>query len=403
MRGMEKPWVIEYRPAKLSEVRGQEKAVMQIKKFLEDFKKQKKKALLVYGPTGSGKTASVTASAKEHGYELLEINASDNRNKKNIEELAGSYIRQHSLFFTKKMLLVDEIDGLSGNSDRGGVSALIPLIKKTTIPIILTANDAWSSNLKALRTACSLVQFDKLKVDDIYAVLKEVCEKNNVKYNEAALKSLARKSDGDLRGALNDLETISRHSKLLEKVHIDDVSEREKKESILNALVKVFKNSDAKIALSAVDNIDEDLDEFILWVDENLPKEYTAEDLEKAYDSLSKADVFRGRIIKREYWRFLVYASALATAGIAVSKTQKYKQFISYKRSSRILSIWIANQKLAKKKSIAEKLAKKTHVSLKVAVKSLPYLYPALATKQVQEDLGLLEEEVEYIKNYLNK
>ncbi|MBW3012459.1 replication factor C large subunit [Candidatus Woesearchaeota archaeon] len=398
---MDKPWIIEYRPDKLSAVIGQEKAVLQIRKFLDDFKKQKKKALLLYGQSGTGKTSSVVASAKEFGYELLEINASDNRNKKNVEELLGSYMKQQSLFFDKKMVLVDEIDGLSGNSDRGGVSALAQLIKQANIPIILTANDAWSQKLKAVRSACTLVQFDKLKLDDIYSRLKEICTANGIEFDDVALRSLARKSDGDLRAALNDLETISRHSKLLKKEHIDDVSEREKKESILNALVKVFKNSDPKIALSATENIDEDLDELIMWVDENLPKEYSAHDLEKAYDFLSKADVFRSRIKKREYWRFLVYVNAFSTAGIAVSKKEKYKQFITYKRSERILKIWIANQKLAKKKSIAEKLAKKTHCSKKVAVQNLPYLYPALANGSIAEELELQDEEIEYIKKYI--
>jgi len=399
---MEKPWVIEYKPKTLSEVKGQENAVIQIKKFLSDFKKQKKKALLLHGPTGSGKTSSAVASAKELGYEILEVNASDYRNKNHIEQIVGSYIKQQSLFFTKKMVLIDEVDGLSGNSDRGGISALVPLIKDSTIPVIITANDAWTSNLKALRTSCTLVQFDKLKVDDIYNHLKEICDKNSIKYEEIALRSLSRKADGDLRGAINDLETISRQNKTIKKEHVEETSERDLKESILNGLVKIFKNSDAKIALSVTDNINEDLDEFIMWIDENLPKEYTAKDLERAYNWLSKADVYRGRIRKQQHWRFLAYVNILATAGIAVSKTQKYKQFVSYKRSERILKIWISNQALAKKKSIAEKLAKKTHCSKKIANKNLPYLYPILTRPEAIKELELQDEEIEYIKKQVS-
>ena len=393
------PWTIKYRPSKLDEIKGQQSAILQIKNFLNKFEKQKKKALLLHGPPGCGKTAAVCAVAEENDYELLEINASDKRSKQAIEEILGNYLKQQSLFFKKKIILIDEIDGLSGREDRGGPSAIAALIKKSSFPIFLTANDAWQQKLKPLRTASTLVQFDPLNIDVAVSVLENVCKKEKIKFDESALRSLARKADGDLRGALNDLETLSRYSKKLEKGNIEEVAEREKKESILKALVKVFKNSDINIARTAFNNINEDLDECILWVDENLPKEYTIEDLDRAYNMLSKADVYRGRIRRWQHWRFLVYINDLISAGIASAKDEHYKQFISYKRSNRILQIWIAKQRWAKKKAIAEKLAKKTHTSTKVAIQNIPYLGKVLMQPDIAKELDLEEDEIEWLKN----
>jgi len=393
------PWTIKYRPSKLDEIKGQQSAILQIKNFLNKFEKQKKKALLLHGPPGCGKTAAVCAVAEENDYELLEINASDKRSKQAIEEILGNYLKQQSLFFKKKIILIDEIDGLSGREDRGGPSAIAALIKKSSFPIFLTANDAWQQKLKPLRTASTLVQFDPLNIDVAVSVLENVCKKEKIKFDESALRSLARKADGDLRGALNDLETLSRYSKKLEKGNIEEVAEREKKESILKALVKVFKNSDINIARTAFNNINEDLDECILWVDENLPKEYTIEDLDRAYNMLSKADVYRGRIRRWQHWRFLVYINDLISAGIASAKDEHYKQFISYKRSNRILQIWIAKQRWAKKRAIAEKLAKKTHTSTKVAIQNIPYLGKVLMQPDIAKELDLEEDEIEWLKN----
>ena len=393
------PWTLKYAPSSPENIKGQESAVLQIENFLAKFEKQKKKALLLHGPPGCGKTAAVHAVAKEHDFELMEINASDKRSKQDVEELLGNYLKQQSLFFKKKIILIDEIDGLSGTADRGGASAIANLIKKSSFPVFITANDAWQQKLKPVRSVSTLVQFDPLDIEIVVSVLSDICKKENIAYDAAALRSLARKADGDLRGAINDLEILSRYSKKLEKDNIEEVAQRERKESILKALVKVFKNSDIIIARDAFSNIDEDLDEVILWIDENLPKEYTEAGLARAFEMLSKADVFRGRITRWQYWRYLVYVSELISAGIACSKDKKYSQFITYKRSSRILQMWIAKQRYAKRKSIAEKLAKKTHCSSKIALNSMPYLCHVLRLPDISDELGLEPDEIEWLKN----
>ncbi|MBW3015332.1 replication factor C large subunit [Candidatus Woesearchaeota archaeon] len=400
------PWTRKYEPKSSSEVQGQDKSVQAIKDFIQNFSKSKVKALLLYGPTGCGKTAAVHAVANELGLELLEVNASDSRNTSSIEDTVGSASKQMSLFGRGKVILVDEVDGLAGREDRGGVSQIIKVIKETGFPIILTANDPFDSKLSSLRKVCELVQFRTLAYTSVYNYLKKVCNSESIDYDEDDLKSLARRLGGDLRGAITDLQTLTNKTKKLDKEALDELSGRRQTESMIKALMKIFKTTDPEIALTALDNVDEDLSKAFLWIDENLPKEYTkAEDLYRAYDALSKADVFNGRIRKWQHWRFLVYISNLLTAGVAIAKDEKYKGFCSYQPTKRILKLWQANMKNQKKKAIAAKIAVVTHSSARQVIKhSYPFFKQIFM--QNPEKAEVLAREFDLDKDevaYLNK
>ena len=398
------PLIKKYTPKSTSEILGQDEAINQLKDFVVNFKKQKKKAALLYGPSGCGKTASVCAIANELGLELLEINASDYRNKEQIDQRVGSATQQMSLFFRGKLILVDEIDGLSGTKDRGGASEIANLIQKSAFPILMTANNPWDNKFSSLRKKTVMVQFNPLETESIYKVLKNICDKEGIRYEESALKALALRSAGDLRGSIIDLQTISLVNKTLDRSSLDELGDRNKVESVLNALLKIFKTTDPKIAIESFDNVQEDLDQCFLWVDENLPHEYTKQaDLARAYDHLSRADVFRGRIKRWQHWRFLVYQNALLSAGVAVSKDEKYKKFVQYKPTGRILKLWWAKQKNMKKKEIAGKIAKRTHTSTKQIMKDFEYFRQIFKNNkemanQLTDELELDKEEIDWLR-----
>jgi len=375
-------WVIKYIPKSLKDLQGQDKAVSELKDFVTNYNKQSRKALLLHGPSGCGKTSSIHALANELDLELIEFNASDIRNKVSIEDVVGSSLKQQSLFAKSKLILLDEIDGLSGNKDRGGASALTNLMKDSKFPIIMTANDAYKKSLSSLRSKCLVVSMHALNYLTVFNILKKVCENENIKFDDSVLKTLARRSSGDLRGAITDLQTSSSLGNLTIK-EVDELSERQKVESMPNALIKVLKSSDPLVARTAFDNVREDLDESMLWLEENIPKEYEGQDLNRAFDCLSRADVFKGRIRRWQYWRFLVYINDLITAGVAVSKDEKYKKFISYTPTTRIFKLWRAKQSNAKRNSIAEKVAIKTHSSKKDTIKNtIPYLKEMCRNKE---------------------
>jgi len=398
------PFTKKYSPKSLKEIKGQDKAIKEFKNIITNFKKQKKKATWIYGPSGSGKTILAYALANELNYEVIEVNASDFRNKDQIQQKVGGAVFQQSLFSKGKIILVDEVDGLAGRQDRGGIPTLIKIIDKTTFPVILTATNPWDFKFNTLRRRCNLVELESLGYIDVTDVLKHICVNEKIKYELDVLKSLSRRAGGDCRAAINDLQTLTELTKELTKESLEELEQRSKEESMPNALLKVFKTTDPKIAISAFDNVKEDLDQRLLWIDQNLPFEYTkAEDLARAYDKLSKADVFNRRIRRWQHWRFLVYINALITAGVAVSKDEKYKKFVQYKPTGRLLKLWWAKQKSMKKKAIAAKIAEKTHSSVKEVLKDIEYFKIIFKkdkgmANSIADYLDLDREEVSYLK-----
>jgi len=133
-----------------------------------------------------------------------------------------------------------------------------------------------------------------------------------------------------------------------------------------------------KIGISCIrkvfDNSKENLDEIFLWIDENLAKDYSNEELAKAYYHLSKADIFRKRIIKQQYWRFLYYQNLLMSFGIALSKDYPSSKFTNYTRTQRLLKIWINNRKNIKRKEFINNLSPELHLSNKKLAKELQYM-----------------------------
>ena len=135
-----KPFVEKYRPKNFSEVRGQEEAIAKTINFINNFETQRKKALLLHGKSGIGKTTLAYVATGETNSEIYELNASDLRNKQKLQETLKKALEQKSLMHKRKIILVDEVDGIMG-TDRGGIPELIKLIDKSKYPIMITANN----------------------------------------------------------------------------------------------------------------------------------------------------------------------------------------------------------------------------------------------------------------------
>lgn len=387
------PLCEKYRASCFSDIKGQDSAIDSIKSFFKNF--PYKKALLLHGPSGTGKTSLAFSLAKEKELEILELNASDLRDKEKLEKILKPATEQASLFGKKgKIILVDEIDSIT--VDRGGLPELIALIEKTSHPIILTANNIWQQKFNLLRRKVELIKLKELNYETILSILKSIVKSEKKQIGEDILKTIAANSRGDVRAALNDLQTV-----LGIEVMPKDVHEREKEEDIFHVLRKIFKNKSDPSLLTAYDSVDMPIDDIFLWLEENIPYEYKGAELAKAYDALSKADVFRGRIHRQQHWRFLVYENFLLSAGIsfASKKSHALSEFTIYQRPKRILKIWLQNQKYVRKKSIAAKFAKAVHISTKRAMKDF-FLMPLILDEKARKQLGLSEEEISFLNEY---
>ncbi|MBI2143674.1 replication factor C large subunit [Candidatus Woesearchaeota archaeon] len=402
------PWARKHQPRSFGEVVGQPEAAEALVKFVRDFdaRRSKKKAALLYGPVGCGKTSSVYAVAAELGLEVLETNASDFRNAEGIKSVAGAASRQLSLFSKGKIILVDEIDGLAGREDRGGVGAVQEVIEQSAFPVVMTANDPSDKKFAPLRKASVMVEFRQLSNKDVKEALATVAAAEKITADEDALAMLANRSAGDLRGAITDLQLLCSGTSRLTKDVVSELSERNRAEEIESALLRVFKTTDVAIAAEAFEKVEAQPEECFAWIDENLPQEYKKpEELAAAYEALSKADVFRGRIMSRQHWRLLSYYTQLVAIGTAIAKEKKYEGTVQFKQPTRGLKIFIAKAKHQKKLDIAAKIAEKLH-SPRPAVLSdtLPYLRLIFSNEKDKEkldrmaaELGLDADEAEWL------
>ena len=202
------PWCEKYRARGFRDIKGQDLAIDKIRAFLRSF--PKKRAVVLHGAPGIGKTSLAYAIAYELDAEILELNASDLRDKQKIGEIVGPASQQKSLFKKSKVILVDEVDGVSATKDRGGLGELLALIEKSAYPIIITANDIWQSKFNLLRQKVELVLLKEVDYKVILLMLKDVCVKENCAVNEEILTSIAIKARGDIRAALNDLQILSK-------------------------------------------------------------------------------------------------------------------------------------------------------------------------------------------------
>ena len=350
--------------------------------FIETFQtKNSKKAILLSGPAGSGKTTTLTLLGNHYNYEIFELNASDNRNKKSIEETVGIAIKQKSLFGKNKLILIDEADGVSGREDRGGISALAKIIKESNYPIAFTANDGESEKIKAIKKLCIYIDFENHSQELLLKIGMKILKAENIKYKKEELKEFIRKrNETDIRGFINDLQALSYDNELNIQEDLELRDYKKKLEALLNKIYFSYPEDSFKSGY----NTDINLDELFLYLEENTPDTYSKTALINALNEISKADIFRGRITKWQHWRFLVYINFYLTYAVSNAKDTPQK-IDKYRRNRRILTKWIYANKV-NSLSQRTKLQKKNNDPEKL-IEKLSKLYKRSAKKTRAEDL----------------
>ncbi|MFB6291924.1 MAG: replication factor C large subunit [Candidatus Nanohaloarchaea archaeon] len=393
-------WTQKYRPETLSEYRGASKQKEELKEWAENWESGDPPVLL-HGQAGTGKTSLAEALANDLDMELVETNASDVRTKSKLKKELKEATRQASFLGKQKLILIDEVDGMS-SSDRGGAQELNRIVEETRFPVIMTANDAYDSKIKSLREKSKLVKLDSVHTNSIAAHLRDILEEEGIEYEKSAVDRIARRAGGQMRSAINDLEAVALGRDELTTEDLDSLGYRDTEQDIFEALKMIFKTSSASTAREASDNIDEDADTFLQWVRENIPREYKkTRDVSEAYDWVSKADVFNGRIRRRMNWKLLKYVYSFTTAGVALSKEEKYEGWTKYQYPTKIKKMGQSRAARNRMEAIGEKVGEKLHVSIKDSKQMLPFLSALLEDNpRLADQLELEEDEAEFIADF---
>ena len=411
-------WAEKHRPRTLSEIRGQYKAMQALKAWARSWQhgRPSHKAILLYGPPGTGKTSAALALGREMDWEVLEVNASDQRSRSSLEDLIRSSATRFSFAGKKyKLFVVDEVDGLSGTEDRGGTGAIADLVRNTVNPVILICNDPYSPKLRYLKRLAAAIPFYKLRESDVQSVLREVSRKEGMEPDFLGISMLARRVDGDLRSAINDLEAASVDGSLArELIQVPD--RRNTDGNIFTALDKIYEGQWDSLAYAR--ELDMTPDELLDWVAENLPKRFASiDELAAAYEVVSTVDIYLSRVYRRMHWGFWGYATELLARGLGSLRppftTRLYRRpsytrpstYIRYRSLQSMLDKPGEGQSVVRRRIEALRtIASKCHMSIRAAMQEfLPYLKIISENNRemalgMLRSMGLGEDELELLE-----
>ena len=384
-------WSEKHRPQIISDMVGNEESRAVIMEWFAKWKKGTKPLLLV-GPPGIGKTTIAYLIAKQFGYDMIGLNASDARSKSRLNEILIPVLGNVSVLGTP-MIFVDEVDGIHGRGDYGGAAALIDILKEPTVPIILAANYDTLDKMKGIKKVVKTIHFKRIPPRLLRVYLENILKKEGVKLSPGSLIKVIYKSHGDIRSMINLTQSLvtgfnPQIETSFESINVEDG---------VNAFFKANSIEEARSVLYSM-QIDPrtKIDTFYSSI---ITSDLDNATLAKYLKVISNADMLYGKIIKTQNWRLLRYLNDVLIELYQNDDRIRYSQYnLSWPLLNRIR--W-DNKKI---KSLSYVMAKKLHTSSSTFVTlCLPYVLFCIKNKTLELDLeetfgDIIDKEIELIQ-----
>lgn len=329
-------WSEKYRPERVEQMIGNEDARLASVKWLASWVSGSKPLLLI-GPPGTGKTTLVRALVRQFGYDMVEMNASDTRNKEILKARIEPVFQNVSLFTKKILLFLDEVDGIAGREDSGGLDTLVDLMKEPTVPVIMAANEK-SAKIKDLAKVCKKVEFSPVPPRLLMLFLDHVLQEEGAKLGPGDKISLVNNSGGDIRSLLNGAQSRAAGYATGSNKDVVEID-------IAEAINGYFGSDDLEQARAFISKADASYPDprYAVMSPEARRKDMIAAlyssivsshadpgSIASMLDVLSKADIQVGRANAGRHWSLLRYVDKMISGGlyeVSRNKGIKYAQY----------------------------------------------------------------------------
>lgn len=373
----------KYAPTTLNGIVGNKAAIDKISEFgLKVQGGERTKPLIIYGPTGVGKTAAAYALSYSYSFEIIELSASDYRNAERLKKIVIPATRNRGLFNSKVLILFDEIDDLSKKFDSGAEAAIMDIIKNSRQPIIFTAADYWDRSISFMRGSADPVEFKKVGHAEVIALLEKIVKQEGISLERKVIELIARRCNGDVRGAINDLEAMAgSEPELIERLGVRDA-----KIEVFGVLDKIFSCNDFDLSRNALMRSDLDLEMIVNWMEENITKRYRRkEEISSAYEQVANATRFLNKASRTNYYGYLRYVQVFLSAGISLSNMGGLTMLSRYSFPSTIRYLSSTKSDRAAASEIASKLSAQLHTNKKRIVSEYIPIIKAMLKKEAAE------------------